>query len=118
MGQVTGYKPFGQRIEQLLQDNQLTRAEFAARLGTSTAVVGQWIRGERGPTIQTLVSIADAYVVSLDWLCGRKEMPYLSGPGWTKEQEDIINLLVAHFDEVNKAAGIPDLSDPKNWPKD
>ena len=47
----------GMRLRQLRQAAQLTQEELAARAGLSTSMVSMTERGERLPTLETLVAL-------------------------------------------------------------
>ena len=47
-------------------------SELAEKANVSYATLQSYRQGHNYPTVPTLVALADALDVSLDWLCGRK----------------------------------------------
>ena len=58
----------GRRIRRKRQEQGLTQAQFAKKIGVSTSFYGHIERGSRTPSIDTLVIIANALNVGLDAL--------------------------------------------------
>ncbi|MBB6736006.1 helix-turn-helix domain-containing protein [Cohnella zeiphila] len=59
-----------QRLKHIRQASNLSMAEFGEKIGVSAGNVGDW-ESERRPTVpgaRALVSIAETFSVSLDWL--------------------------------------------------
>ena len=66
------------RLKNLREDADLTQAQVGAYLHISQRSYAHFEAGTRGVPIEILVSLADFYQVSLDYLVGRsnqKEMP-------------------------------------------
>ncbi|URN94980.1 MAG: helix-turn-helix domain-containing protein [Candidatus Pristimantibacillus lignocellulolyticus] len=63
-------KEIKNRIRQFRKDMGLTMAEFAKEIGVSAGNVGDWESESRTsvPGAQALISIANTYDVSIDWL--------------------------------------------------
>lgn len=61
----------GERIRQLRRAGNMTRQQLADRLGLSVNALGKIESGANGAKIENLVSIAEVFHVSLDYLiCG------------------------------------------------
>ncbi|WP_373232982.1 helix-turn-helix domain-containing protein [Cohnella sp.] len=58
----------GQRIRTERKKLSLTQEQLAERIGVSDAYIGQIERGERSPTLETLVKIASRLGVTIDYL--------------------------------------------------
>ncbi|XID92255.1 helix-turn-helix domain-containing protein [Paenibacillaceae bacterium WGS1546] len=58
----------GQRIQTERKKLSLTQEQLAERVGVSDAYIGQIERGERSPTLETLVKIASRLGVTIDYL--------------------------------------------------
>lgn len=65
---------FADKMTQARKDKGLSRAELGKRLGTSSAVVGRYERGEMAPSIEVAAKIAKELDVSLDYLAGNSPM--------------------------------------------
>lgn len=64
---------FGKRLRSLREDKKLTQAELAAILGLGESTISFYEADKRKPDHDILVSIADYFDVSLDYLLGRKD---------------------------------------------
>lgn len=65
---------FSDKMTQARKDKSLSRAELADLLGTSSAIVGRYERGEMTPSIEVAANIAKELDVSLDYLAGNSPM--------------------------------------------
>ncbi len=61
---------FGERIKRIRATQKLTQQAFADKVGVSKATVNSWENNGKFPAVDTAAKIADAFGVSLDWLCG------------------------------------------------
>jgi transcriptional regulator with XRE-family HTH domain len=64
-------KDFRHNLKQLRELRGLTQAEVGARAGIAAASVSHFETGQRLPSLDSLVKLADALEVSLDALLGR-----------------------------------------------
>jgi len=65
-------KTFGKRLSECRKQNNLSRAKLGEKCGdVSEAAVGAWERGEYIPELEKLLSLAETFKISLDWLLGR-----------------------------------------------
>lgn len=62
------YIKLGQRIREERTKRQLTQEKMAENLDVSASYLGQIERGERNPTLDTLVMIANSFDVTADYL--------------------------------------------------
>ena len=63
---------FGRRLQQLRERRRISRRVLAELCGLSQNAVGRYERGERRPTFETVVVLADFFGVTVDWLLGRE----------------------------------------------
>ena len=68
---------FCDNIKKIRDNNGLTQAQFASKLGLSTPTVAAWENGSKKPSFDVLIQIAKIFNVSLDWLCGINKLPKL-----------------------------------------
>lgn len=61
-------KAVGQRIDALMKERQMSRAELGRKIGTSGQAISQWVSGKTTPTDDALVKVAEALDVGLDQL--------------------------------------------------
>ena len=64
---------FGKRLNELRQEEKLTRAELAKRLNVSVRLISYWEKGERECSFDTLIQLADLLNTTTDYLLGRTE---------------------------------------------
>lgn len=59
---------FGKRLENLREKKNLNKKDVSLKLGFSPNVYGSYERGERRPSFETLIKLADMYDVTVDYL--------------------------------------------------
>lgn len=64
---------FSEILKQLRKDKKVTQTELGNYCGYSHVAVVKWENGQREPSIETLIKIADFFDVTLDYLLGRIE---------------------------------------------
>lgn len=64
---------FGLRLENLRENIGLTKRELSIKLGFSANVYGSYERGERQPSLETIIKLAEVFNVSLDYLIRGEE---------------------------------------------
>lgn len=84
----------GARIAALRRNQGMSQAELARRLQISPSAVGMYEQGRREPSAALLVSIAEQFGVSTDYL--------LTGQPRAMEGETIQNLLAAKLDAAER----------------
>lgn len=94
---------FSKRLKDLRTSVKLTQAEFAKEIGTTQATLSSYENSDKLPPVDILISIAQKYNVSLDWLCGlQSEQVFPTVTTYS----DIIRLLSALGNTENLKAGI------------
>lgn len=63
---------FGERLKELRQEKNIGQVELAAKIGVSKGIISLWEQGKREPTLSSLVSIADYFNITIDYLIGRE----------------------------------------------
>lgn len=63
------------RFRELLQKRSLTAYRIAKETGISQGLMAEYNRGEKIPTVNNLVKIADFLDCSVDYLLGRTDRP-------------------------------------------
>jgi transcriptional regulator with XRE-family HTH domain len=71
---------FRERLVQLRGVRAVTQAELATKAGLPPAAISHFETGFRFPTAPTLMKLADALAVSIDYLLGRVDDPVPVGP--------------------------------------
>lgn len=63
---------FPQRLQALREKKHLSRRTLAGLCGLSKNMISLYERGEKAPSVDALISLADFFGVSTDYLLGRK----------------------------------------------
>ncbi len=66
------------RLRDLREDNDLTQREIADILGTKQTVYSRYERGYQNIPLEYLLSLADYYSVSVDYIFGRTDNPEIN----------------------------------------
>lgn len=64
---------FGERLKNLREKSGYTKKEISHKLDFTANVYGSYERGDRRPSLETIIKLADMYDVSLDYLIRGKE---------------------------------------------
>lgn len=64
---------FGENLKDLRTEYNISRAELAKKLNVSVRLVAYWENGQRECNFDTLISIADIFSTSIDYLLGRTD---------------------------------------------
>lgn len=65
---------FASILEKELKDRNMTQCDLAIQIDVSIPCISNLIRSKHDPSIHTLMSIADVFDVSTDYLLGREEI--------------------------------------------
>lgn len=71
---------FKERLTDLMRREGITNYRLARDLGTSSAVVGRWVKGTATPSGKSLEAIAKRFGVSTDYLIGLDTPPETAIP--------------------------------------
>lgn len=82
---------FATRLKQIRTEKNIKREVIAEKIGTSSAIIGRYERGERTPSVDIAKKIAKALNVSLDYLVGDSSV-LVEDKAILKRIEDIANL--------------------------
>ena len=66
---------FASRVRELRLLKNLTQKQMSAEIGVSEILWRKYEAGDRTPTFEGLIALADFFEVSLDYLCGRSDVP-------------------------------------------
>lgn len=66
-------KAFCERLKELRQEKKVGQVELADGIGVSKGVISLWENGLREPTMSNLISLAEFFEVSIDYLVGIKD---------------------------------------------
>ena len=63
---------FPQRLQKLRERRRMSRKALGELCGLSKNVIARYERGEREPSVGTLIELADYFEVPVDYLVGRQ----------------------------------------------
>jgi len=66
------------RLKQLRKEHKLTQVELQMRTGIEQSLLSKFENGERVPPTETLITLADFYRVSIDYILCRTENPQIN----------------------------------------
>lgn len=64
-------KNMAERLIELRENHNLTQTAVAKRIGVTPALISAYEKTERNPSIDKLISLADVYHTSTDYILGR-----------------------------------------------
>lgn len=65
----------GQRLRSLRKSRDLRREDVASAIGVTPRAITFFETGDKNPTLETAIKLADFFNVSLDYLVGRSDDP-------------------------------------------
>ena len=69
---------FRQRLRNLREKQRKKQYIVSELCGLNRSTIRRYERGEMGPSVEALISIADYFEVSIDYLIGRTENPQIN----------------------------------------
>lgn len=85
---------FSNRLKELRKKNGYSQKQLANRLGVSPALISAYETGSRLPSYDNLLSLANIYHVSTDFLLGRNSNTYLDTSGLSVEEVKALETLI------------------------
>lgn len=64
---------FAERLKTLISEKEISQKILAENTQLSDAIISRWIKGKRQPTADNIITIADYFDVTADYLLGRTE---------------------------------------------
>lgn len=104
-----------ERIKELRTTKGLTQKEFAESINVSTVSVSSYETGVKTPSLDMILSIAQNYNISIDWLCGLSDNVVLDNHITT--YKDLFRLFITLLDvryENESTIPIIDMIDTDN----
>ncbi|MBO8158131.1 helix-turn-helix transcriptional regulator [Thermosyntropha sp.] len=89
----------GERLRQLRKENDLTRENLAQMLDVTPSIITFYENGARSPSLKVLLSLADYFEVSLDYLTGRSNNPKINQPEAITEAEKNLHQITTQLSE-------------------
>ena len=66
------------KLRQLRKEHKLTQVELQMHTGIEQSLLSKFENGERIPPTETLITLAEFYRVSIDYILGRTENPEIN----------------------------------------
>lgn len=82
----------GNRISDLREQKGLTQEELAEKLGITRSALSHYEKNRRKPDFETLITLADLFEVSIDFLVGRIAVPDMTLTPRVQEFADSLEL--------------------------
>ena len=92
---------FGLRIRSLRESRKMSQEMLGAKIGRSKPVISNYENNIKTPPLDVLISIANVFHVSLDYLVGFEKTTDVSVDGLSEKQVEILNLISTEFRENN-----------------
>ncbi|MCM1223593.1 MAG: helix-turn-helix domain-containing protein [Lachnospiraceae bacterium] len=76
---------------------KMSQAQVAKRVGVSASAVSSYESGDKSPSIEVLIKLADLYKISADYLLGisyPREQAILDTSGLNKQQLNVLQSLI------------------------
>ena len=87
---------FPLRLLELRKEKAISQKALAAEFSISDAAITMMEKGKRYPSFELLIALADYFEVSLDYLVGRSDTPYML------KNEDVETLSPEELEFVRK----------------
>lgn len=71
------FDDFSSRLKNLRISNNLTLEQLGKAVGSTRATIGNYENGNKKPSLDMLIKLADYFNVSIDYLIGRTTDPEL-----------------------------------------
>ena len=92
---------FGLRIRELRESRHMSQESLGRRIGRSKPVISNYENNIKYPPLEVLISIANVFNVSLDYLVGIEKKDALYINNLNEMQTNIMKLLYEEFTELS-----------------
>ena len=99
-------KQFRERLVKLRVLREITQTELASISGMTTAAISQFENGTRVPAFDSIIKMADALNITVDYLIGRNYKPISAGPSIDKLMRHAEQLPTYELDMLTNLAKI------------
>lgn len=87
-----------EKLRELREKNGISQADVAKRLNVAPATISGYERGERTPSLETMLGLSYIYNCSVDYLLGKKQEDgshaFVDITDLSPEQRKVINDLI------------------------
>lgn len=85
----------GERVRALRMSQHLSQTELSKRIGVTNALISAIEKGERSPSLETLIKLARQFKVSTDYLLGIKSKEPINLDGLSPDEVQAITTIIA-----------------------
>lgn len=78
---------FGTRLKQLRSEHKLTQDELGKKINVSKASISLYEKNQREPSKESLITLANFFNVSTDYLLGNTTLKNGKAPEWANEND-------------------------------
>lgn len=96
----------GRRIKKLREERELSQLDLSKILNVSTSSLSQYESGNRVPSDDVKRNIADYFQVTMDYLVGRTDQPFVSVTLTEKNEKDIAKKMRDLREEIENSDGL------------
>ncbi|HCY52357.1 MAG TPA: XRE family transcriptional regulator [Clostridiales bacterium] len=68
---------FTERLKELRTEKNINQVELSAEIGVSKGIISLWENGLREPGMYSLIQLAKFFEVSIDYLVGISDYPFV-----------------------------------------
>ena len=91
-------------LKRLRTERKLTQTALAKRLGVTNAMVSAYESGERYPSFNVLIRLADAFSVSMDTLFGFENASYINVSDLEPHQIAAVTTIIDELKRLSSTA--------------
>lgn len=85
----------GERVRALRMSQHLSQTELSKRIGVTNALISAIEKGERSPSLETLIKLSRQFKVSTDYLLGIKSKEPINLDGLSPDEVQAITTIIA-----------------------
>ncbi|WP_029694799.1 helix-turn-helix domain-containing protein [Lacrimispora indolis] len=84
----------GERLRDLRMGQHLSQTELSKRIGVTNALISAIEKGERSPSLETLIKLARQFKVSTDYLLGIKAKEPINLDGLSPSEVQAVTTII------------------------
>lgn len=96
---------FGSKIKELRDKRGWTQEMLGDMMGKSPQSISSYELGRQNPPADVLISLSSIFHVSIDELAGNTRGKTISVGNYSPEKQNVIDLIIAEFDEPTGVDG-------------
>lgn len=102
---------FSSRIKELRTSLKMTQSDFASLIGSAQNALSGYENGDRTPSYELLMSIAENFDISIDWLLGLSDKKFLRIETYSDAFQLLINLCSTKYQSGKSSIIFPTFND-------